>query len=417
MKIAVVGAGITGLSCAYKLSKNNLEVTIFEKESQIGGLANGFKRKKWQFSLEKHYHHWFTNDKYALDLISELGLSNKLAIPKSITSIFYNGKSYPFNSPIDVLMFPPLNITERLRTGLTTLYLKFLNQEMGQNLEKYSAVNWLKKYYGNHAYRVLWEPLMKGKFKNYYDKVNMAWFWARIKKRTPRLAYLHGGYTILLDKIKENLLQRKVVIKLNTEFYAKDIERFDKIIFTAPSAVFVKTFPAMNKTYVNKLLSIPHLYALNLLIFSKYKILPHDYWLNINQSGFPFIGCIQHTNLINAKYYNNEEITYLSNYLPPKHPFLNMDKEELFDLYYPYIKKINPNFTKKSVISYEKFLGPYAQPVFSNRYSQVKPGFETPLPKVFLANMDMVYPWDRGTNYAIELGYQAAKLILQDFGN
>jgi protoporphyrinogen oxidase len=94
-----------------------------------------------------------------------------------------------------------------------------------------------------------------------------------------------------------------------------------------------------------------------------------------------------------------------------------MDKEELFDLYYPYIKKINPNFTKKSVISYEKFLGPYAQPVFSNRYSQVKPGFETPLPKVFLANMDMVYPWDRGTNYAIELGYQAAKLILQDFGN
>ncbi|MCA9374049.1 MAG: NAD(P)/FAD-dependent oxidoreductase [Candidatus Gracilibacteria bacterium] len=36
-KIAVIGAGIAGLSCAYELQKAGLEVTIFEKENYVGG--------------------------------------------------------------------------------------------------------------------------------------------------------------------------------------------------------------------------------------------------------------------------------------------------------------------------------------------------------------------------------------------
>ena len=34
------------------------------------------------------------------------------------------------------------------------------------------------------------------------------------------------------------------------------------------------------------------------------------------------------------------------------------------------------------------------------------------MPNVFLANIQQVYPWDRGTNYAVELGQKAAKLIV-----
>ena len=36
-KIAVIGAGIAGLSCAYELQKAGHNVTVFEKESYIGG--------------------------------------------------------------------------------------------------------------------------------------------------------------------------------------------------------------------------------------------------------------------------------------------------------------------------------------------------------------------------------------------
>ena len=42
MKIAVVGAGISGLSAAYYSSKTH-KVDLFEKENQFGGHANTIK--------------------------------------------------------------------------------------------------------------------------------------------------------------------------------------------------------------------------------------------------------------------------------------------------------------------------------------------------------------------------------------
>jgi hypothetical protein len=32
---------------------------------------------------------------------------------------------------------------------------------------------------------------------------------------------------------------------------------------------------------------------------------------------------------------------------------------------------------------------------------------------VFFASMSQVYPWDRGTNFAVEIGRKAAKLMLE----
>ena len=62
MKIGIIGAGFTGLSAAYYLQKKGHSVTLFEKESYPGGLAIGFKEKEWNWTLEKHYHHSFTNE-------------------------------------------------------------------------------------------------------------------------------------------------------------------------------------------------------------------------------------------------------------------------------------------------------------------------------------------------------------------
>ena len=125
MKVNVVGAGFAGLSAALYLCRNNHQVTVFEKEKELGGLAGGFREKAWQWTIEKHYHHWFTNDSFALDLIRDLGLEKDLLIPVPLTSVFYGNKQYPFNSPVDVLAFPRISLPERLRVGpLTSKKLK-----------------------------------------------------------------------------------------------------------------------------------------------------------------------------------------------------------------------------------------------------------------------------------------------------
>jgi hypothetical protein len=44
-------------------------------------------------------------------------------------------------------------------------------------------------------------------------------------------------------------------------------------------------------------------------------------------------------------------------------------------------------------------------------YSEVKPTYETPVENLFLANMALVYPEDRGTNFAVDVGNKVARLV------
>ena len=99
MKIAIIGAGFTGLSCAFELGKNGHEVHVFEKDGEPGGLAIGFEEKKWDWTLEKHYHHWFANDNSVIDLAKEI--NHRVIIKRPKTSVFIKA-NLPTWSPIHV---------------------------------------------------------------------------------------------------------------------------------------------------------------------------------------------------------------------------------------------------------------------------------------------------------------------------
>src|SRR3972149_9539097 len=116
MKIAVIGAGFTGLSSAFYLLEKGHNVTVFEKDSQPGGLAIGYSEKNWDWTLEKHYHHWFTNDKYILNLAKKI--NHNVIIKRPKTSVYIDGNIYQFDSPKEVMLFPKLSVFDRLRMGV-----------------------------------------------------------------------------------------------------------------------------------------------------------------------------------------------------------------------------------------------------------------------------------------------------------
>ncbi|MCA9398055.1 FAD-dependent oxidoreductase, partial [candidate division WWE3 bacterium] len=57
MQIAIIGAGFTGLTAAYELSKKGHSVTVLEQKAYVGGLAAGFKKDvndypdSWEWDL------------------------------------------------------------------------------------------------------------------------------------------------------------------------------------------------------------------------------------------------------------------------------------------------------------------------------------------------------------------------------
>jgi hypothetical protein len=48
-------------------------------------------------------------------------------------------------------------------------------------------------------------------------------------------------------------------------------------------------------------------------------------------------------------------------------------------------------------------------------HSRNIPPLRTPVPGLYFASMSQVYPWDRGTNFAIEIGREVARMAMNDF--
>ena len=424
MKIAIVGAGFTGLSASFELSKGGHEVVVFEKDSNPGGLAIGFKEKIWNWSLEKHYHHWFSNDYSVLSLTKEINYEVIIKRPK--TSIFVKNNIFQLDSPMHVLKFPLLPMVDKLRMGLILGVLKF--NPVWKPLEQFRTHEMLSKLIGRKSYEMVWEPQMMNKFRAYYKGISLAWFWARIKKRTPDLIYPEGGFLKFAETLVKECEKRNVRFLFNTEvveiknnkrvnikYKMADnklkMENFDAVVVTLPSFFFTKITPDLPKEYKDKLLKLKGLGAINLVLRLKEQFLKDGtYWLSICDTKSPVMAIVEHTNFMDKKNYNNEHIVYLGNYLPFDHEYMKMSADELLKIYDPFLKKVNPNY-QLSIINSQLFKVPFAQPIIPVNYSRIVPSFQTPLPNVYLANIQQVYPWDRGTNYAVELGKKVAKLI------
>jgi protoporphyrinogen oxidase len=138
-----------------------------------------------------------------------------------------------------------------------------------------------------------------------------------------------------------------------------------------------------------------------------------SYWLNINEMDYPFLALVEHTNLINKKFYNNENLLYVAKYLSSDHKYFNYNEDQLLEEYLPFLKKINKYFDKNMINKAWIFKSDYTQPVVEVNRSSITPPFETPIKGLYLCNMEQIYPWDRGTNYAINLGNQVAELVLK----
>lgn len=398
MRVAIIGSGFTGLSAGLELVRHGCRVDLFEASDKVGGLAMGFRQKNWQWSAEKFYHHIFTNDSSIIDLSQSLNLEPIFFRP--LTAVFWKGKIYPFDSAGGLLNFPGLKIKDKLRMGAVLAGFKLLPN--GKFLERWPASWALKKLLGQTGYQTIWEPLLAGKFDGFSDKVNLAWFWARIKKRTPELGTFPGGFQALADRIAQRIIELGGKINLNRKMSIEELRLgYDAVLSTSPSIIH---HPSS---------IIYHLDAHVLLLELKRRFLSDVYWLNILDRRFPFLVVGEHTNFVDSRHFGGSHLVYIGNYLPRNHPLFSLSSTKVFKKFLPWLKKINPRFSEKQVKNIHVFHGPFAQPVATVNYSKAIPSIKQD-ERVYIATQAMIYPWDRGTNYAVELGQKAARKIIND---
>lgn len=426
MNIGIIGGGVTGLTAAYDLAKAGHSVTVYEARPYVGGLAAGFKDERWDWHLERFYHHIFASDKEIINFVKELGLGDMLFFPRPTTSIYHQGDLYPLDSPLRVLQFNPLPFFDRLRFGAVAAFLRV--NPFWRPLERVTAHEWLRTALGQRAYEILWQPLLKGKFGKYYKQVNMAWFWARIVKRTPSLGYFKGGFQRFLDVLADKAREQGAEIKLEhhvrgvhpeadgrirLELGAGDQTHARVLATCSPSMLQART-PTLPDSYTADLEELKSMGAVVMVLALKQRVTNEHYWINIpKREGFPFLAFVEHTNYVDKKHYAGDTLVYCGDYLAPDHAYFEMEPEALLDRFIPGIQRINPDFNRDWIRRYWKFSEIYAQPVPFVNHSEKIPPLQTPIPNLSMANMSQVYPWDRGTNYAVAIGRETAKQLCE----
>ena len=425
--VAVIGAGFCGLAAAWELGRRGVRVTVLERDTEVGGLAGSFRAGGTR--LEKFYHHWFASDDEVTRLVDELGQADRMLFRSTRTGMYYARDFFKLSSPLDLLRFSPLPFVDRIRLGVLALRARRVRD--WRSLEDRTAADWLRELGGERVWRVVWEPLLRGKFGSLAEEVAAVWFWNKLKLRggsrgkggAERLAYYRGGFAALAEALADAIRARGGEIltgcpaiglqaaagRLTGVVTPDAVREVDGAIMT-PALPIVADLAAPHapRTWVEGLRRIRYLANL-CVVLELDRSLSDIYWLNVNDPGFPFVGVIEHTNFEPASTYAGRRIVYLSRYLPESDAMWRMSDREAIAFTLGHLRRMFPDLADGDVLAAHVWRARYAQPVVDRGYRRRIPDRRTPLGNLFLATMAQIYPEDRGTNYAIRQGRAAAR--------
>ena len=426
-KLLVLGGGITGLAAAYLAAKAGRQVTVLESSPELGGLLQTFPVGGNR--LEYYYHHHFTHDVEFRWLLRELGLEDRLEFHDTTMGVFRDGRLYPFNGARDLLRFKPLSFLDKVRFGLSSLYLaKVMDWRKNENV---AAMDWFRRHAGKTTTAALWEPMLKIKFGPYADQVPVAWMAGRMRQRLnsrrggdEKLGYLRGSLNVLLEALVAELRRRNVNLIVNARvehLAARDglIESVtssqgtftaDAVLVTVPTPVAARLLQPHLPEYAAGLAGIEYFGALCAVLELSRPFSP-IYWLNVADPGYPFGGVIEHTNLVPASEYQGRHIVYLSRYFAASDALATAPEAKVLETLLPPLKRIVPDFPDAAMLRAQVFRTMTAAVVCDRNFSKRVPRCRTPLKNLFLANMTHIYPDERSCNNSVRVAAEACRIM------
>jgi protoporphyrinogen oxidase len=424
----VIGAGMAGLAAADRLRQRGRSVTVLEAASSVGGLARAIRVAGEP--IEPYYHHLFPQDHETRELIERLGLADRLEWRKGPMAILHDGRTYPFDSPLDLLRFAPLTPLDRLRVGLAT-GVQLVRPDR-RRLDRAPVSVEGPHWFGRRGYETLWRPLLAAKFGPHADAVAMAWLVARIRQRGgsrgpngDRLGYLRGSLGTLAEAYATRLAAEGVALRTCTRVQAlrRAGERWEiellgpegpstiaaPVVIAALSGPILARLVALPPVYADAVRAIPYRGIVCVLLELLRPLSPY-YWVNVtDRLGLGCVGIIEHTNFIPAERYGGRSLVYLAHYVERDGPTWNASPDELVEAVIPAMRALNPAFTRDWICDVHVNRDPFAQPVPLVGGPMPTLPIATGLPGLFHASLAHVYPDDRGVSKALALGARVAE--------
>lgn len=426
----IIGGGLAGLAAAYDLVQAGHQVTVLEAAPDFGGLASSLTIEGQP--IERFYHFICRPDHHLIQLVNQLGLSHKLHWQQTRTSFYYNGRSYAFGTPFDLLTFSAIPWIQRIRFGLHIMASRYRDQ--WRWLDQIPAKPWLIENIGEDAYNVIWHPLLRVKFGLYDEKISAAWVWHRIWRvaqsrrhlwQRESFGYLEHGTATLVDPLVK-WLQEHPAVTLRTGVRVQPLEIVDNqvhqirvgeelisadyVISTVALPTLLKLVPGQSSSYFQKAQQVQYIGVVCALLNLK-RPFSSNFWTNINDPRISFNGIIEQTNLNQNLQRAGLNLVYIPFYLPTNDSRYQAKDEALLAEYMAMLPLLNPQFQADWVKEWYIFRAPYAQAVCLTNFAELKPDHRTPIRGLYVTDSTQFYPEDRTISAAIEQGRKVAQMI------
>ena len=443
-RIAIIGAGFTGLVAARDLASSGHQVEVYERWPDVGGQASAFDlgNNVW---IDRYYHHLFPSDRDMIDLHEQL-LPGELEWHHSSVGMYARGRIWPFSGPADILRFGPLPPLDRVRLGLATMRL--VRRDDWEAMDDIRALDFLEDAFGQRVVDEVWSPLLLGKFGEEARDVPLAWLWSKLVLRRKvegktirdeRLGYPRRSFQPIARALADEVRRLGGVIHLDRTVVGVDGHAGDFTLRCAAPGAYRRPFPGVDvepgrerhadvvvfttpTDITRELTEWPEpedrrlgawtYRAAVVLLLELRKSFSATYWMNIGDRTMPFLGLIEHTNLVPAERYPARYL-WVSNYVHRDAELTRLSTDELLRRYMPALRRISPAFSERDVLRAWSFRESAAQPVpkVGNRKRLIP--FASSRPGIYVANTTQIYPEDRGTNYSVRLGHQVASAIVR----
>ncbi len=424
-KIAVLGAGPMGLAVAYQLTLDGHQPVLFEADDRVGGMTATFDFSGLE--IERYYHFHCISDHAFLEILQELGISDKIRWTETKMGYWFQGRLHPWGNPVALIRFRGLSLSAKLRYGIHA----FLSTKRDDwhTLDKLEASDWIKRWVGEEAWEVLWRRLFDYKFHNYAEGLSAAWIWSRIRRIgrsryslfREKLGYLDGGSATLLNalraaieakggKIRLNSVIEKVAIydgKVHGVQVDGQLEPFDKIISTIPLPLVPRIMPDLPVDILERFKSTKNI-AVVCVIAKLKQAVTENFWLNTNDPEMDIPGLVEYTNLRPLK----QHVVYVPFYVPGESTLFAEPNEAFLKKVRRYLKKINPSLTDEDFIDMRASRYLYAQPICEPMYLDRLPPVGLPVHGLWVADTSYYYPEDRSITESIDFGRKIAKMAI-----
>lgn len=404
--IAVLGGGISGLTCALRLAQEGHRVTLIEGAAQLGGLGTFFEHDGRTF--EKFYHCMLPSDGPLLRVLESLGIRDEVYWKPTTFAYAHQGRLFPLNTALDLLKFAPLRFIDRIRVGITGLYGRLVS---AKGLDNITTVKWLTRLSGTRAFAKFWRPMLEAKFGDRYHDVPALWFWTRFNREKGESkgeckGYINGGYKHITDTFARVLRRLGAEIRLDTAVQGVDLdaagratvttavgsEAFDQLVITLPTPQVEKLLgPAMRREMPQLDTSTDYQGVINCLLFLKRPLTTH-YWVATPESEHPFDGVVETSTLTDTADRGLRHVVYLTKYLHRSDERFTASDDCIRAYWIPALQKLFPGLHDEDIEAASIFRAPFVEPIYKLGQMQLRPPEELVKGRVYLANTAQVYP-------------------------